>query len=98
MFDTLMVFLKEFFEKDDFGKEPADDKMHEKYPAYKELTLTVRLQDKPRLVVGDRTRTILFAPCAELSEQNRTKHNFYLQLNSGHTQVAYAIKHYICQK
>ena len=33
-----------------------------------------------------------------LTEQNRTEQNFYLQLNSGHTQVAYEIKHYICQK
>ena len=33
-----------------------------------------------------------------LSEQNRTEQNFYLQLNSGHTQVAYEIKQYICQK
>ena len=33
-----------------------------------------------------------------LSEQNRTEQNFYLQLNSGHTQVAYEIKHYMCQK
>ena len=29
------------------------------------------------------------------TEQNKT---FILQLNSGHTQVAYEIKHYICQK
>ena len=40
-------------------------------------------------------------PSASLSnrtEQNRTEQNFYLQLNSGHTQVAYEIKQYICQK
>ena len=35
---------------------------------------------------------------AYLTEQNRTEQNFYLQLNSGHTQVAYEIKQYICQK
>ena len=29
---------------------------------------------------------------------NRTEQNFYLQLNSGHTQVAYEIQQYICQK
>ena len=31
-------------------------------------------------------------------KQNRAEQNFYLQLNSGHTQVAYEIKQYICQK
>ena len=32
LFDTLMVFLKEFFEKVDFEKNSADDKKHEKFP------------------------------------------------------------------
>ena len=33
----------------------------------------------------------------DMAEQNRTEQDFYLQLNSGHTQVAYEIKQYICQ-
>ena len=33
LFDTLMVFLKEFFEKVDFEKKKADDKGHEKLPS-----------------------------------------------------------------
>ena len=33
-----------------------------------------------------------------LSLQVRTEQSLYLQLNSGHTQVAYEIKHYIWQK
>ena len=37
-FDTLMVFLKEFFEKVDFEKKSVDDKKSiENYPACKEL-------------------------------------------------------------
>ena len=41
--------------------------------------------------------------CNTLGERghvNRTEQNktFILQLNSGHAQVAYEIKHYICQK
>ena len=32
LFDTQMVFLKEFFEKVDFEKKTADDKKHEKIP------------------------------------------------------------------
>ena len=29
LFDTLMLFLKKFFENDDFEKKTADDKTHE---------------------------------------------------------------------
>ena len=32
LFDTLMVFLKEFFKKVDFEKKSADDKNHAKLP------------------------------------------------------------------
>ena len=32
MFDTWMVFLKEFFKKVFFEKKSADDKKHEKFP------------------------------------------------------------------
>ena len=38
MFDTLMVFLKEFFERGYFGKKSAEDnKSMKNYPACKEL-------------------------------------------------------------
>ena len=42
MFDTLMVFPKEVFEKDDFEKNQQTTKKLKIYPACKELnTLTV---------------------------------------------------------
>ena len=34
LFDTLLVFLKEFFEKDDFEKKSAVDKTHKKTTQY----------------------------------------------------------------
>ena len=43
MFDTLMVFLKEFFEKIDFEKKVADDKKKIKiYPVHK-LKMTEKI-------------------------------------------------------
>ena len=33
MFDTLMVFQKEFFEKSDFEKKSADNEKHAKFPS-----------------------------------------------------------------
>ena len=43
LFDTLMVFLKEFFEKDDFEKNQQMTKHIKNYPACKELSpLAVR--------------------------------------------------------
>ena len=39
MFDTLIVFLKEFFKNVDFEKNQQMTKKHENYPESKELTL-----------------------------------------------------------
>ena len=39
-FDTLIVFLKAFFEKFDFEKKSADDKKHAKLPRRQRVTNT----------------------------------------------------------
>ena len=49
---TLMVFLKEFFERDDFEKKLQTTKLRKNCPAYKELNpLTVKVN--LGLIVGD---------------------------------------------
>ena len=45
LFDTLIVFLKEFFEKDHFEKKSADDKSLKNYPACNELRELSHLED-----------------------------------------------------
>ena len=43
LFDTLIVFLKEFFEKSNLKKVSRRQQKHENYPACKRLTVSVLL-------------------------------------------------------
>ena len=54
-FDTLMVFLKEFFQKLIF-KKSADNKKKQNYPACKEL-------NKYILCISDKDECMIFSPC-----------------------------------
>ena len=50
MFDTLMVFMKEFFENIDFEKNQQTTKKHEKFPRGQRVTKLTVLTDT--LVLG----------------------------------------------
>ena len=57
LFDTLMVFLKEFFEKDDFEKNQRTTKHMKKLSSMRRVKAT-NCKVNLRLIVGDFTHAI----------------------------------------
>ena len=59
LFDTLMVFLKEFFKKDDFEKNQQMTKLMKKLSSMQRVKAT-NCKVNLRIIVGDFTHAVLF--------------------------------------
>ena len=60
-FDTLIVFLKEIFENNNFKKKSADDKKHalQNYPACKELKPVDNLEQRKGKVFNETSQHLI---------------------------------------